>query len=77
MKFFIKLCLVFIALLSISQNLSSAEKKNCSEYKKLSKEYLAWVTNKIGKTIDKNLKIDVLNPCLELDIKRGVEPNLD
>ena len=40
------------------QNLSSAEKKNCSEYKKLSKEYLACVTNKIGKTIDKNLKID-------------------
>ena len=62
MKFFIKLCLVFIALLSISQNLSSAEKKNCSEYKKLSKEYLACVTNKIGKTIDKNLKIDGKSP---------------
>ena len=62
MKFFIKLCLVFIALLSISQNLSSAEKKNCSEYKKLSKEYLACVTKKIGKTIDKNLKIDGKSP---------------
>ena len=62
MKFFIKLCLVFIALLSISQNLNSAEKKNCSEYKKLSKEYLACVTKKIGKTIDKNLKIDGKSP---------------
>ena len=62
MNFFIKLCLVFIALVSISQNLSSAEKKNCSEYKKLSKEYLACVTEKIGKTIDKNLKIDGKSP---------------
>ena len=50
MKFFIKLNLMFIILLSISQSSSAEEKKECDEYKKLSKEYLICTTKKLGKS---------------------------
>ena len=62
MKLFIKLNVTFFILLSVCQPSSAEEAKKCEEYKKLSKEYLACVTNKIGKTIDKNLKIDGKSP---------------
>ena len=50
MKFFIKLSLTFIILLSISQLSIAEEEKKCEEYKKLSKEYLICVTKKLGKS---------------------------
>ena len=50
MKIDIKLTLVLIALFSFSQSLSAEEKEDCSEYKKLSKEYLACTAKKIGKS---------------------------
>ena len=58
MKFFIKLNLMFIILLSICQSSSAEEKKECDEYKKLSKEYLICVTKKLGKSF----KIDGKTP---------------
>ena len=58
MKFFIKLNLMFVVLLSICQSSSAEEKKECDEYKKLSKEYLICVTKKLGKSF----KIDGKTP---------------
>ena len=58
MKFFIKLSLTFIILLSISQLSIAEEEKKCEEYKKLSKEYLICVTKKLGKSF----KIDGKSP---------------
>tara|TARA_Y100001970_G_scaffold103171_2_gene129481 strand:- start:1463 stop:1675 length:213 start_codon:yes stop_codon:yes gene_type:complete len=50
MKIFIKLSLISFALFSFSQSLNADEKKDCSEYKKLSKEYLTCTAKKIGKS---------------------------
>ena len=50
MKFFIKLNLIFFILLSISQSSNAEEKKECDEYKKLSKEYLMCKAKKLGKS---------------------------
>ena len=58
MKFFIKLNLMFVVLLSICQSSSAEEKKECDEYKKLSKEYLICATKKLGKSF----KIDGKSP---------------
>ena len=58
MKFFIKLNLIFIILLSICQNSSAEEEKKCDEYKKLSKKYLVCKTKKLGKSF----KIDGKSP---------------
>ena len=57
MKYFIKLSLAFIILLSVCQS-SSAEEEKCDEYKKLSKEYLLCTTKKLGKSF----KIDGKSP---------------
>ena len=62
MKFFIKLCLILMTLLSISHQSSAEEEKKCDEFKKLSKEYLVCTAKKVGKTINKNLKIDGKSP---------------
>ena len=62
MNFFIRLSIVFLGSISISQSLNAEEKKDCSEYKKLSKEYLSCTTKKITKSINKNLKIDGKSP---------------
>ena len=61
MNFFIKLSLMFVVLLSISQSSSAEEKevkKKCAEYKKLSKEYLMCTAKKLGKSF----KIDGKSP---------------
>ena len=50
MKIHIKLTLILITLFAFSQSLNAEEKKDCSEYKKLSKEYLACTAKKIGKS---------------------------
>ena len=50
MKIHIKLTLILTALFAFSQSLNAEEKKDCSEYKKLSKEYLACTAKKIGKS---------------------------
>ena len=49
---------MFVVLLSICQSSSAEEKKECDEYKKLSKEYLICVTKKLGKSF----KIDGKTP---------------
>lgn len=58
MKYFTKLSLAFIILLSVCQSSSAAEEKKCDEYKKLSKEYLLCTTKKLGKSF----KIDGKSP---------------
>ena len=58
MKYFIKLSLAFIILLSVCQSSSAAEEEKCDEYKKLSKEYLLCTTKKLGKSF----KIDGKSP---------------
>ena len=50
MKLFNKLNLIIIILLSICQTAIGEEKKNCDEYKKLSKEYLMCTTKKLGES---------------------------
>ncbi len=50
MKIHIKLTFILTALFSFSQSLNAEEKKDCSEYKKLSKEYLTCTAKKIGKS---------------------------
>ena len=63
MKFFIKLNLIFFILLSISQSSNAEEKKECNEYKKLSKEYLVCATKKLGKDFkEKGFKIGGKTP---------------
>lgn len=49
---------MFVILLSICQSSNAEEKKECDEYKKLSKEYLICTTKKLGK----NFKIDGKSP---------------
>ena len=51
MKYFTKLSLAFIILLSVCQSSSAEEEKKCDEYKKLSKEYLLCTTKKLGKVL--------------------------
>ena len=58
MKYFIKLSLAFIILLSVCQFSSAEEEEKCDEYKKLSKEYLLCTTKKLGKSF----KIDGKSP---------------
>ena len=50
MKIDIKLTFILFALFALSQSLNADEKEDCSEYKKLSKEYLACTAKKIGKS---------------------------
>ena len=66
MKFFIKLNLIFFILLSISQSSNAEEKKECNEYKKLSKEYLMCTAKKLGKSF----KIDGKTPS---EVKKEVK----
>ena len=67
MKFLNKLSLISIITLGFLQSSNAEEKKECSEFKKISKEYLACTAKKIGKTfkIDgktpKEAKDEVLN----------------
>ena len=58
MNFFIKLSLILVVLLSISHYSNAEEKKECSEYKKLSKEYLMCTAKKLRKSF----KIDGKSP---------------
>ena len=58
MNFFIKLSLILVVLLSISHYSNAEEKKECSEYKKLSKEYLMCTAKKLRKSF----KIDGKTP---------------